>query len=102
MTSAAFIWRTDDERYPPRGRDLESPTEQQVALAQALREAGLNDIRLIYLPQQPRRGAHFHDRQVFADYEQDGTQKTFRWDITSGIDNLMDKNKEAVVFGGPL
>jgi hypothetical protein len=32
------------------------------------------------------------------DFTANGTKRKFRWDLTSGIDNLMDVSKEAKVF----
>ena len=49
-------------------------------------------------PLKAGRGGHFHDRQVIADFAANGIKRKFRWDLTSGIDNLMDISKEAKVF----
>ena len=43
-----------------------------------------------------RRSGHFHDRVIYAHVS--GSAKPIRWDITSGIDNLMDQSKECSVF----
>lgn len=67
-------------------------TTQRQNLQRALKPTR---IRANIKPASRTRG-HFHDRVIFATIE--GQKKPFRWDITSGIDNLIDLKKECSVF----
>jgi hypothetical protein len=96
IEAATLVWRPDD---PRRMTGVPEPVvAQESDLRLRLSQAGLDKIRVQFSPYQPRRGGHFHDRQVLAEYNEGGAQKTLRWDISSGIDNLMDSTKEAVIY----
>ncbi|WP_134500745.1 DEAD/DEAH box helicase [Microvirga pakistanensis] len=47
---------------------------------------------------RPTRGSHFHDRQVIAELTSGAGRVVFRFDLSSGVDNFMDRDKEAKVF----
>ena len=89
-------WREDH----PKGSANRAPErveDQKRAFRRALADAGLDglnprfDVRVL-------RGSHFHDRQILADFSRAGEQASYRFDLSSGIDNLMDRNKEAKIF----
>lgn len=63
-----------------------------------LRSKGLKSLPIRYAGRRRGEGGHFHDRRVIADITRKGTRQTFRWDLTSGVDNLMDPSREASVF----
>ena len=63
-----------------------------------LKSRDLDSVRIRYAPRRKGEGGHFHDRRVIADVIRSGERNRFRWDLTSGVDNLMDQSKEASVF----
>ena len=63
-----------------------------------LKSRDLESIRFRSVQRRRGEGGHFHDRRVIADVTRSGERKRFRWDLTSGVDNLMDRSKEASVF----
>jgi hypothetical protein len=76
----------------------ERPEDQQRDLAERLGKIGLAGGIVQFKPRTSRLG-HFHDRVVTAILDVDaGATTTFRWDITSGIDNLMEKDRQCSVF----
>lgn len=91
------IWKTQRQR-PDDRRTAESVSEQTRDLKSRLKNAGLEDLTILHKPQTDRRGSHFHDRRIEAVVSSPDGEKKFRWDITSGVDNLMDITKEASVF----
>ena len=40
----------------------------------------------------------FHDRRVLVIYKRDGQEHRLRWDISAGVNNLVDPAKECVVY----
>ena len=91
------VWRMDSRQHWGTG-EQESTAEKKAHLLKLLKAAGLNALQIVHKPQNERRSVHFHDRKISADISSPESKKSFRWDITSGIDNLMDRNKEATVF----
>ncbi|MCG3774898.1 MAG: hypothetical protein JW395_1723 [Nitrospira sp.] len=90
-------WKEDSASHPgPRG--YEPPYDQIRAFKGLVAATGIDYTNLKLFPFKPVRGGHFHDRQVIVDFSADGIKRKFRWDLTSGIDNLMDMSKEAKVF----
>jgi hypothetical protein len=76
----------------------ERPEEQQRDLAGRLRKIGLGGAGVHFNPRTLRLG-HFHDRVVTAAIDSDAGIRMFhRWDVTSGIDNLMELNRQCSVF----
>ena len=51
---------------------------------------------LILEPKRRHEVRHFHDRVVYFDVDE--TNETWRVDVSSGIDNLMSRNKECSIF----
>ena len=49
-------------------------------------------------PHNAGRDGHFHDRTVRAEARDGAKPDVIRWDISSGIDNLMRQKKECTVF----
>jgi ATP-dependent helicase YprA (DUF1998 family) len=77
----------------------ERPEEQQRDLLSRLKMIGLTT-DVIHLKPRTSRAGHFHDRVVIAAVDSDAQSKpkTFRWDVSSGIDNLMQKDRQCSVF----
>jgi ATP-dependent helicase YprA (DUF1998 family) len=77
----------------------ERPEEQQRDLISRLRAIGLTPSVIQLKPRNSRIG-HFHDRVVTAaiDGDANSARTTFRWDVSSGIDNLMERNRQCNVF----
>jgi hypothetical protein len=75
----------------------ERPEDQQRDLAEGLRKIGLGGSVVKFKSITARLG-HFHDRVVTANLEADtGAITNFRWDVTSGIDNLMERDRQCSV-----
>jgi hypothetical protein len=98
IKSLTLAWRPT-RPGPTTGYHEECPEDQQRNLSNALRKIGLG-ADVVYLKPRTSRLGHFHDRVVTATvFDGDGSQSaTFRWDITSGIDNLMERNRQCSVF----
>jgi hypothetical protein len=97
LGSVTIRWKEDSQSHSgPRG--YEPPYDQINAFKRLMVGAGVNCAKLQMFPLKPGRGGHFHDRQVIVDFAANGIKRKFRWDLTSGIDNLMDISKEAKVF----
>jgi hypothetical protein len=74
------------------------PEDQQRNLAERLKKIGLGT-GIVHLKPRTSRHGHFHDRVVTATVIANGAPATsFRWDITSGIDNLMERERQCSVF----
>jgi hypothetical protein len=97
IISLTLAWRS----ARPGGSSVyaeEQPEDQQRNLTERLRKIGLAGSVVQFKPRTSRLG-HFHDRVVTAILEADaGAITTFRWDITSGIDNLMERDRQCSVF----
>ena len=63
-----------------------------------LRQAGLDPGLVRHIPKRKGEGGHFHDRRVTVRLKRNGSSEQYRWDLTSGVDNLMDTSREATVF----
>lgn len=98
-SSVKLMWREDNPHYARAGQPVESTGDQRVALLKLLKGAGLKGIDIVFRPQKHRAGFHFHDRRIMASLKRDGQVIKYRWDLSSGVDNLMDSTKECVVFG---
>ncbi len=97
IKSLTLAWKPsrpgDSTRYSE-----ERPEDQQRRLSEVLRRFGLGD-GIIHLKPRTSRLGHFHDRVVIATIDGGASQPaTFRWDITSGIDSLMERNRQCSVF----
>ena len=91
-------WKEDTPSYTGH-RGPERPEDQINSFKRLMVGAGINCAKLQMFPWRLGRGGHFHDRQVIVDFAtSNGTRRKYRWDLTSGIDNLMDPSKEAKVF----
>ncbi|MHB2165628.1 DEAD/DEAH box helicase [Alsobacter sp. R-9] len=89
-------WREDDVRRS--SRVPETLEYQKREFLNILQELRVPKSHLIFDPQRSGQRAHFHDRIILVDYTSGGQKRRVRWDVTSGIDNLMDRTKEAKVF----
>lgn len=92
-----LVWRADRQGDGFR-KDYEDPGTQLRKLQGELQDIGfdLTKVRLMHVP--PRSGQHFHDRTIDAKIGSAQPYRQLRWDVTAGIDNLMDKSKECSVF----
>lgn len=88
-----IVWKPDDMHRADQA--TESVMLQESDFRVRLAKAGIGNIRLRFNPHQHRRGAHFHDRQLIIKM---AGRKPLKWDISSGIDNLMDPLKEAKIY----
>ena len=79
-------------------RQEDSPPDAFRRFRTKLKRRHLGSIRVTPAPRHRGEGGHFHDRRVFADVTRRGERRRFRWNLTSGVDNLMDRSKEASVF----
>ena len=89
LEKVTIIWNPDN-------LELEPASGQMEAMRSELRRAQMG-IDPIFVP-RTRRDGHFHDRLVVAKTLDEGASLGVRWDITSGIDNLMAVPKECSVF----
>jgi Helicase conserved C-terminal domain/Domain of unknown function (DUF1998) len=97
LGAVTIRWKEDSQSYSgPRA--YEPPNEQINSFKRLMVGAGVDCTKLQMFSLRSGRGGHFHDRQVIVDFTANGTKRKFRWDLTSGIDNLMDVSKEAKVF----
>ena len=92
MQSATLIWKQDASRSRWNSNDAIQRFKKKLA------QRGLGSARIKYAPRRRGEGGHFHDRRVIAKVTRSGETKRFRWDLTSGVDNLMDQSREASVF----
>ena len=90
---ASLIWKWD-----PSLRSGLSSSDAVRQFKTRLTIRNLDPDRIRYVPKRKGEGGHFHDRRVIAYVTRSGERKQFRWDLTSGVDNLMDPSKEASVF----
>ena len=93
-------WRQDGQ-YGSGPRAPERHEDQSHALRQSLAALGLEGLDLRFDP-RPMRGSHFHDRQVQIQIPSASGTRAYRFDLSSGVDNLMDTSKEAKVFVTPV
>jgi ATP-dependent helicase YprA (DUF1998 family) len=87
-------WREGDFRKV----GYERPDEQIRALEALLDSFQLNGFTIDYDCQPFRDRSHFHDRQIVGKIDDGGSVRTLLWDVSSGVDNLMDSSKEAKVY----
>lgn len=85
----SVVW--DPERGEPA-----SPQAQASAFRAELKSAGVAVAPEINF--RSRRDRHFHDRVVITRSIDEGPPVNRRWDVSSGIDNLMSQSKECSVF----
>lgn len=72
--------------------------DQAQRLKKALKKAGVS-IQKMTIKSRPTKLGHFHDRVLRALHINGESSKLIvRWDITSGIDNLMNIHKQCSVF----
>ncbi len=89
LDEVTITWDSDHQEF-------ESPSDQAEAMRSEFEQAQVA-YNLVFEPKS-RRDGHFHDRVVVAKTLDEGAQLDVRWDITSGIDNLMSVPKECSVF----
>lgn len=93
-------WRQDNS-YGSGPRAPERPEDQSRAFRQSLAVLGLGGLDLRF-DARPMRGSHFHDRQILIRISTASGIQAYRFDLSSGVDNLMDTSKEAKVFLTPM
>lgn len=97
IQSVTLTWRLPRPANYGRYSSEETPEEQQRDLLRRLKAVGF-DLDSIQLRPKTGRSGHFHDRVVTAVVDREGDKTTFRWDISSGIDNLMERERQCSVF----
>lgn len=96
INSLTLAWRPS--RPSSGSAFFERPEDQQRDLASRLAKTGLTGAA-VHMKPRASRLTHFHDRIVTAVVDdQADANKIIRWDITSGIDNLMEQNRQCSVF----
>lgn len=82
--------------WNPYADDFETP---EVQIRDLEKQLSLSNVRATpTFESRDKRSGHFHDRVVLMETQDDGEDISGRWDITSGIDNLMSLHKECKVF----
>ena len=89
MDDLTIVWN-------PYADDFETPQAQTRDLEKQLALANVKATP--YFESRDKRTGHFHDRAVLMETIDEGEYISGRWDITSGIDNLMSFHKECKVF----
>ncbi|WP_419860439.1 DEAD/DEAH box helicase [Candidatus Palauibacter sp.] len=93
MQSATLVWKHDAS-----SRSQWNSNDAIYGFKKELARRGLDSVHIKYAPRRRGEGGHFHDRRMIAKVTRSGETKRFRWDLTSGVDNLMDQSREASVF----
>lgn len=89
MNDLTIVWN-------PFADDFETPQAQTQDLKKQLALANVKATPIF--KSRDKRTGHFHDRVVLMKTIDEGEIISGRWDITSGIDNLMSFHKECKVF----
>lgn len=84
-----IVWNSDADNF-------ETPQAQTCDLEKQFARAKVQAIPSF--ESRDKQSGHFHDRVVFMKTIDDKDTVSGRWDITSGIDNLMSFHKECKVF----
>ena len=92
-----LVWRLDGQAYSG-GSAGQHSSDSIAEFKSEVRRNGLNPELLRFSPKRKGEGGHFHDRRVTALVFKNGSEERYRWDLTSGVDNLMDETREATVF----
>jgi hypothetical protein len=95
ITSLTLVWKPSRPNNSSSFSE-ERPQDQQRDLANRLKRLG--SIGIIHMKPRISRLGHFHDRVVTAAISGEAEPRAFRWDITSGIDNLMHRDRQCSVF----
>jgi hypothetical protein len=95
ITSLTLAWKP--VRSASNSGYEERPEDQQRDLMHRLGRIGLSG-ELLHMKPRISRFGHFHDRVVTATVDGEAKPKKFRWDVTSGIDNLMHRDRQCSVF----
>lgn len=90
-------WKPDDAQNARPGSPVERESDQRDDLKRELKQAGAEPVDLQWSPRRRSDNRHFHDRRVEVTLAPPGGQR-FTWDISSGIDGLMDASKECRVY----
>ena len=92
IRAVSLVWRLTATPSPERDQ-----SEPQL-FKEELRKHGLASLPIRHRPKSEGEGGHFHDRWITAKFKRNGSEQSYRWDVSSGVDNLMDVTKEVVVF----
>ncbi len=93
IRSLTLSWKP---AQPGMGYRDERPEDQLKDLSDRLRKIGLG-ADVVHMKPRTSRTGHFHDRIVTADSDRT-PDVTYVWDITSGVDNLMERHRQCNVF----
>ena len=97
IKGVTLVWRLESPTYLG-GSEGHNSGDSIPQFKSVLQRHGLNPDLIRYSPQHRGERGHFHDRRVTAVVHRNGSEERYRWDLTSGVDNLMDKTREATVF----
>lgn len=95
-----LVWK----RYGPGPGSNGLPIQQEAAARERFKsEAKRLGVKITagdpeFRPKQVSGLQDFHDRRVIVIYKEDGKERRLRWDISAGIDNLLNPAKECVVY----
>ena len=93
-----LVWKRSTSSRAASNQNAQTAEEQEALFRKELAKKKIHPKRLRTIVIDSTRGSHFHDRQVFAVIGSGTAKVEHRWDVTSGIDNLMNQNREASVF----
>ena len=91
LSNLRLEWNPDNLRN-------EDPARARDDVKAQLKAVGVKGVELSFYPKPPGRFGDFHDRRVEAFLRENGSSEQVRYDISAGIRNLMDPNKECVVY----
>lgn len=89
IKSLTVVWNSEADNY-------ESASRQRHDLIEQIGRRGITVIPKLESRSSGMR--HFHDRVIKMSTLDEGRPLRARWDVTSGIDNLMSRQKECAVF----
>ena len=92
LKTVTLVWRLREGSFATHNQ-----SESQLFQTELKRQK-LSFLDVRHRPKRKGEGGHFHDRWITARFKRYGSEQTYRWDLTSGVDNLMDIRKEATVF----
>ena len=91
------IWKIENSQSFGQ-RDQETSANKKADLEKQLKKAGIKGLDILHKPQMAHGRKHFHDRKITARIMTADGEREYRWDISSGIDNLMNQSKEATIY----
>jgi len=98
LRSIRLSWLREDPYKLKKGLPLHlEPAARETFRRHFRKLGGVEPSRMEFKPIVKGRTDDFHDRRVRAFCQVDGETRVYRWDISSGVDNLLDPAKECTV-----